>query len=279
MFRRLFGVVPALLSLSRTRRVRESDLLLPPSPPLPPLAEAVTRRNVELPLPGGAAGRALRGWYLERPGNLRTLIYFPGNQESLLRIAWRLHWMADNLDVNVLAFDYRGYGFSDGRATLGTIAYDGAVIYDHLEEVQPEGAGLPVIYGRSIGSLAAIETAVSRPVAGLILEGAPSAASDVIPSWRKMAPWYLRWLLRVRPDPALAARRPQPIDRIGDLRAPLLALHAGEDRIVPPVFGRRLFDAAGSKDKRWCPVPGATHNSLRIDRDPALGCLREFLQR
>ena len=279
MFRKLLGAVMALLSLSCTRMVRESDLLLPPGRLLPPLADDITRRNVELPLPGGAADQALRGWYLERPGNRRTLLYFPGNQETLRRSMWRLYWMADALGVDVLAFDYRGYGFSDGRATVEQIAYDGAAIYDHLLEMQADKARLPVLYGRSIGSLAAIETAASRPVAGLILEGAPSAAADVIPSWRRLAPWYYRWLLRVRPDPALAARRPQPIDRIADVRAPLLALHATEDRIVPLPFGRRLFEAAGSEDKQWCPVPGATHNTLRLDRDPALECLRTFLQR
>jgi hypothetical protein len=49
------------------------------------------------------------------------------------------------------------------------------------------------------------------------------------------------------------------IDRIGELRAPLLVIAGERDSIVPAALSQRLYDAA-PEPKQFVLVPGADHN-------------------
>ena len=61
----------------------------------------------------------------------------------------------------------------------------------------------------------------------------------------------VRWLLSQKFD---------SIDKIADIRMPLLVVHGLDDRYVPPRFSQQLF-AAAQEPKRLLLVPGASHNN------------------
>ena len=51
------------------------------------------------------------------------------------------------------------------------------------------------------------------------------------------------------------------VEKIADIKAPLLIIHGDDDRTVPKSLGKRLFDTASEpKQAYW--VPGAGHNNL-----------------
>jgi hypothetical protein len=267
----------ALVAASCSQVVEEADLFYPSGRVLPMPAETVIRTNVELPIPGGEGGH-LRGWLFTPKESRGGLLYLYGNGQRAHRVAGRLHWLAETFALEVLCIDYRGYGFSDGSPTRETLLSDAVAVHDFLAERRADGGPL-FLYGRSLGSIPAIHVSAAREVDGLILEGAPSSAAEVIRTWDSYASWALRWLIRVRPSRELVELRPQPVDRIRDVTAPLLSIHGELDQRVPVRFGRKLFDAAGSSRKSWCLVEGAGHNNLEIRSGPALECLREFLER
>ncbi len=60
------------------------------------------------------------------------------------------------------------------------------------------------------------------------------------------------------------------------MKAPILILHGARDTVVPPRFGRALFDAAPEPKEFWL-APGAGHNNLT--RSGALEAMCAFLQR
>jgi fermentation-respiration switch protein FrsA (DUF1100 family) len=85
--------------------------------------------------------------------------------------------------------------------------------------------------------------------------------------------------VRLRASPSLAASKPQPIDLAPAAQAPLLSLHGRLDRIVPVRFGRKVFDAAASRDKRFCEVEGAGHNDLwTAGGEAPHDCLESFVR-
>ena len=52
------------------------------------------------------------------------------------------------------------------------------------------------------------------------------------------------------------------IDRINEIKAPLLMLHGEQDTAIDIRFGKRLFDAA-REPKKFVPINNGTHVNLR----------------
>jgi hypothetical protein len=180
-------------------------------------------------------GTRLLGLRLDARSDRPWVLFFYGNAESTLIEAPRLQWLRNHYGVNVACFDYRGYGFSDGLADPVLIRNDAVREFDW---VRMQARTAPVIvYGYSLGSQLAIHVAASRPVAGVIVEAAPSSAPDMV-AWMLRYPAIrtLRWLsaplLPLRPDPSvvdfLSAER-----EVRGLRVPLVVVHGTRDLVIP----------------------------------------------
>ena len=108
------------------------------------------------------------------------------------------------------------------------------------------------LFGRSLGGICAVETALNNPARGLILESVFTSASDMS---RKVFPLIpLGWALRSKLD---------AIGKVPHLKLPKLFLHGTRDEIVPYDLGRKLFDHAG-EPKSFYAIEGAGHNDTYI---------------
>jgi fermentation-respiration switch protein FrsA (DUF1100 family) len=194
-------------------------------------------------------GERLHGWWIARRSDpLGHLLLCHGNAGNVGdRVLHAELLTAAGFDV--LLFDYRGYGRSSGRpGEEGTYRDARAALACLLE--QPEVDRERVFYlGESLGGAIAIDLALGRPPAGLVLL---SAFSGV----REMARLHYSFV------PAALVPDAYPgLRRIADLRAPLLVLHGDADDLVPVSHGRGLYQAAAGP-KRIHEFPGRGHNDL-----------------
>ena len=106
-----------------------------------------------------ADGTRLHGWFVRAAAPTATVIYFHGNGGNLSSVGWvARHLSARGFDV--MLFDYRGYGRSEGAAAdeRGIFA-DADAAYDYVVRergVRPERL---VLYGQSLGTAAAADVA------------------------------------------------------------------------------------------------------------------------
>jgi hypothetical protein len=49
---------------------------------------------------------------------------------------------------------------------------------------------------------------------------------------------------------------------MADVQVPVLVLHAEGDVLLPPWNGERIYEQAGTGDKRLVMIPNADHNSI-----------------
>jgi pimeloyl-ACP methyl ester carboxylesterase len=194
-------------------------------------------------------GERLHGWWIgARSEPIGHLLLCHGNAGNVGdRVPHAALLTAAGFDV--LLFDYRGYGRSGGRPSeRGTYRDARAALASLLE--QPEVDPARVFFlGESLGGAVAVDLALHRPPAGLVLL---SAFTGVRELGRLHYPFVPRSLI---PDAYPTARR------IRALRAPLLVLHGDRDDVVPLLHGQALFNAA-PQPKRMHVFPGAGHNDL-----------------
>jgi pimeloyl-ACP methyl ester carboxylesterase len=264
-------VALVLTSFGCVRIVHEQDLLPGAQMHPPPTAKPP---DLEV---AAADGSILRGQAFTGLDRKYVVVYFGGNGEIVTADSG-LGEIARTHDFDLYAVNYRGFGPSSGTASLHAIATDSLRIFDAIA-ARPDIRGRPIlVYGYSIGTLAALNVAANRPVAGVVLQGAPSSAKEVIPKMRRSLPWYVRGAVRLRAAPDLTASKPQPIDLAPKLTAPLLSIHGTKDVVVAIQFGREVFDAAGSAKKTWCAIDGGEHMGLwTAHRARADACLEKFL--
>ena len=176
----------------------------------------------------------VHGWYVEPPipDPSGTVVLFShgngGNIEHRIEHARVLsqHGFA------VLLYDYRGYGDSPGAPTEDGCYRDAEAAYDWLVNeagVEPDQI---VAWGESLGGAVAVELALRRPVAALVLE---STFSSLAATGSGHYPWLpVHLLLRDRFDSLAKAPR---------LALPVLQFHGAKDGIVPIERGRDLHTA------------------------------------
>lgn len=230
--------------------------LFHPAKRLPPAvwADAAKDDSRQAVLLTASDGVALRGWFYPSPvAGAPFVVTFHGNNETI-GDAWtqaRDGFLYAQLHVNLLTFDYRGTGFSDGTISLAKARADALAIYDLATK---KASGRPVyVVGWSLGSVFASHVAASRSaVAGLVLLD-PLATADALATDIARA---LHRPVQVAASVKDGIRNARELQRF---HGPLLVVHGTADEVIPVVEGRADFAAAASTDKTFVPVAGKGH--------------------
>jgi fermentation-respiration switch protein FrsA (DUF1100 family) len=151
----------------------------------------------------------------------------------------------------VLLFDYRGYGRNTGEPTEVGLLRDARAAAAYLAT---RAGGARIAYlGESLGAAVAVALAAERPPLALVLRSPFTSLADIGAHHYPYLPVHPLLLHDTYPS----------IERIGAVRAPVLVIAGERDRIVPPTFSRRLYEAA-AEPKRYVLVPGADHNDREL---------------
>ncbi|CAK9100253.1 Protein ABHD13 (Alpha/beta hydrolase domain-containing protein 13) (Abhydrolase domain-containing protein 13) [Durusdinium trenchii] len=225
-------------------------------------------------------GRALAGmaWNGDPEPSKPMVLYFHGNAETVdtytdedilhpLRVA----------PASTLVVDFRGYGYSTGHPSLGTMSSDGERVVEYLPTLfqrhalpWPWPGGLYLL-GRSMGGIVACHLAALKAdlFQGVILEStlcgshAPGASAPEEP------PQELE-------DGDSFVHLMASEDKIRAFTGRLLILHGELDTLIPVSHARRLLDAAEYATRRLVTVSKG-HNDISTS-DKYVKALKQFLQ-
>jgi fermentation-respiration switch protein FrsA (DUF1100 family) len=194
------------------------------------------------------------------------LLICHGNAGNLSEFDRPIHYAGlRRLGLSLLAFDYRGYGESEGVPSEMGLYRDALAAYRFLREKQGVPAERIVAFGHSLGSAVAVDLASKVPVAGLILDG---ALTSVIDRGQEIYPYIpVRWI---------AGSRFNSMEKIQEVRAPKLFLHAAGDDVVPLSHGRRLFQTAPGP-KTFVELRGGHGDAFDVDSANYYGSIARFL--
>lgn len=245
----LIVIITSLLMSDLFRSIQRSFLYFPLSQAPPPIASVLPgAEEVQLKTDDGIA---LSGWFRAGPPGAITVVVFNGNagdRSHRAPLATALH----RAGFGVLLFDYRGYAGQPGTPSEDGLAADARAAVTHVQRRGDVDPGRIAYFGESLGAAVAVRLATERPPFALVLRSPFTTLED-------MAKLHYPWL----PAGPLLVDRYGSIDRIGEVRAPLLVIAGTRDGIVPLSQSRRLFDAA-NEPKRFIAIDGADHNDLAL---------------
>jgi fermentation-respiration switch protein FrsA (DUF1100 family) len=217
-----------------------------------------------------ADGTRLNGWFFEsrsRPA-AATIVFFHGNGGNISNVGWMGQRFAKH-GFNVLLFDYRGYGASEGVAADESGLYadgDAAVAY------VVNNKGVPfeqiVLYGHSLGTTVAVDVASRGNYGAVVVESGLSSASSVAATALPWLPGALHFLGRNRFESAR---------KLASVKAPILIAHGDPDRTIPTSEAHLLF-AAANEPKKLLIVPGAGHVVFGAAGEQYLSQVEQFMR-
>ncbi|MDX2243396.1 MAG: alpha/beta hydrolase [Leptolyngbyaceae cyanobacterium bins.302] len=181
--------------------------------------------------------------YLPHPNATFTILYSHGNGSDLGTIRAGLETIR-RIGFSVFAYEYQGYGTSQGTPSEQNAYLDIAAAYRYLTQTLDIAADRLILYGFSVGSGPSIELALHQPVAGLILEGAFTSTFRVVTYF-----------------PILLFDRFDNISKIKSIHYPILMIHGKRDRVIPFHHSQTLYKAA-NPPKQFLAVEEADHNDL-----------------
>lgn len=206
-----------------------------------------------------------------------VIVFFNGNAMTIYGAEALYEHMA-RLGAEVVVYDYRGYGFSEGTADVDSFRKDALAIYDKVVREYP--GRRVVVYGYSLGTAIAAHVAAERKVGGLVLAAAFASAEEELPVFARRMGLPAEEVRGLAPDDGAKVA----FDEVAMVReagrrnagAPLLMLHGRDDTLVPLEQGREVFQASPVKQKRFVELPGADHRET-VFAEGAFRALGAFL--
>ncbi|XP_021276883.1 protein ABHD17C isoform X2 [Herrania umbratica] len=134
-------------------------------PPEPPTYDVYREENGKLVLPGVTADKNMDVHLLDTKGGNKivatfwkhpfarfTLLYSHGNAADLGQMHELFIELRAHLRVNVMSYDYSGYGASSGKPTELNTYYDIEAVYNCLKKEYGVKQEDLIVYGQSVGS-------------------------------------------------------------------------------------------------------------------------------
>ena len=178
----------------------------------------------------------------------KFVIYFHGNGGNLynrIKEATVIY----NMGYDLIISGYRGYAHSSGEPSEKGIYIDARSVLNYVVNTLNYKHKDIYIYGRSLGTAVAVEISQNIEFSGVILITPFTSSDDFIKE-------RISSLLSF-----LGSGYFQSIEKINNLKSPLLVIHGTKDEIVPYTLGVKLYNAySGSKE--FITITDGGHNNL-----------------
>ena len=234
----LLGAVAVYLTVLIVAVFCSEKLIFQPQPP-------GYRDNANILKLASSDGHKISAIFMANPDAIYTILFSHGNAEDIGYDQPLLERLRDD-GFAVFAYDYQGYGTSEGTPSERNAYDDEDAAYDYVVQTLHIEPSRIIAFGRSVGTGPATDLASRRPVAGLILGSAFTSA--------------FRVMTRVS---ILPFDRFNNLKKIKKVHCPVLIIHGTRDSVIEVSHGRQLF-AAANEPKRALWVEGADHSDLEV---------------
>jgi len=195
-----------------------------------------------------------------------TVIYCHGNGGNIGDYLDTAICLRD-MDYNVMLFDYRGYGESEGKPTEKGTYLDAMSVWKYLVEERKFSKDRIIIYGWSLGGSIAAWLAMNTEPYVLVLE-------STFVSARVMAQRMFPYL----PVGLLCRYNYNTIEYVKHVKCPVLVAHSRQDETIPFEDGLTLFKEVKTR-KRFVELTGGHNDAGLIGTLEGRKAFDEFIRR
>ncbi len=211
-----------------------------------------------------SSGNRIHSWWVPSDPHRYTVLFFHGNGGNISHRLMTLK-MLNEMKLNVFIFDYSGYGKSEGVPGEKETYRDARAAWKFLTgDLKIDPASI-IIWGRSLGGAVAVELAVSKKFAALIMESSFSTLEKVVSD-------HTSPVLR----PFGAGGKYRSIDQIRKVKVPVCIIHSRDDEVIPYYHGKLLFAAAG-EPKEFITIAGSHNRGFYKSRNWYISKVNKFL--
>lgn len=209
-------------------------------------------------------GPRIAAWFVPADSARGTVLICHGNSGNIGDRLYIIN-LFHQLGLNVLIFDYRGYGNSTGKPSeLGTYR-DALGAWNYLTKQRQLPPEQIIVLGRSLGGAIAAKLADQQQPSGLILEATftslPNLGATIYP--------YL-------PVKLLCRYRYPTIRHVRKIRCPILIAHSRADEMIPFAHAEALY-AAAQEPKIFAELTGGHNQDTSCTPKDYIAVLDDFL--
>ncbi|KAJ0229086.1 Hydrolase_4 domain-containing protein [Hirschfeldia incana] len=204
------------------------------------------RENVEILKLPTRKGTEIVAMYVRHPMATSTLLYSHGNAADLGQMYELFIELSIHLKVNLMGYDYSGYGQSTGKPSENNTYADIEAAYDCLEESYGAKQENVILYGQSVGSGPTLDLAARLPQLKAVVLHSPILSGLRVMYAVKKTYWFDIY---------------KNIDKITLVNCPVLVIHGTSDEVVDCSHGKQLWELSKEKyEPLW--IEGGSHCDL-----------------
>ncbi|XP_047973405.1 alpha/beta hydrolase domain-containing protein 17B-like [Salvia hispanica] len=206
------------------------------------------RENVEVMRLPTRRGSEIVAVYVRHPMATSTLLYSHGNAADLGQMYELFIELSIHLRVNLLGYDYSGYGQSTGKPSEHNTYADIEAAFKCLEENYGTKQEDVILYGQSVGSGPTLDLAARLPSVRAVVLHSPILSGVRVMYSVKKTYWFDIY---------------KNIEKIPLVKCPVLIIHGTADEVVNFSHGKQLWELCKEKyEPLW--IKGGTHCNLEL---------------
>ncbi len=215
-------------------------------------ADALAHREVRFRTNTGE----INAWVIPAEGSREEwVLVCGGSRDNLSREEyWQRYEILHKLNVNILCFDYPGFGKSQGQASEEELYAAAQEAYFYLINVEQVEESKILLLGIEAGAVAALEVAGKVPVKALILENPPTSLQDLAKERYPLMP--TRFLFR---------NSFNTLERLNKVYVPKLIIGSESSQHIPAEHSRKVFEEA-FEPKKLVMLRGTEEDALESER-------------
>ena len=212
----------------------------------------------------------LHGVFLNHPTSTEVIYFLQGNGMTVASSMTSVMASLGKLNKDIVIFDRRGTGASNGIATINNLIADANYQFDYIkQQLSPDKI---IIHGFSLGSFIAGQVAKEKTPNALILQGSATNVDEWIDA---RMPWYSKIFIDIEVEAEV-----YQVDNVAvlseDYKNPLLIIAGENDQQAPVELSRRLFNISQSQSKQLIVVKNASHGTM-LDDSQEIELYKKFL--
>ena len=238
----IFGILTIYVVIIMYIYFNQHKIVLSPSPHYhpPPKSFNINQNFIQFD-----DNDSLHTWYINNNKRNLTVLYFSGNAFNISHRLFHAD-VFNQLDLNAIMFDYKGYGLSTGSIKGTESFYESSdLVYSFIIDSLEIPSDSIIFWGYSLGGPIAAELASGKNILGIILESTVISvnkiSSEIYP--------YLPFSMINKFDFDMK-------DYIDKSSAPILFIHSEDDNVIPLRHVSTFYNNLVRQDKEMIKIKG-----------------------